>query len=103
MPDTREALIEGLARADYEAIYASVDRSDADADWDTEREDIKDCYRSEIETLLSRIEAAGCMVVPQKVTPVIAAVISNGNIYWTGEELWREVLAASPFAKREGA
>jgi hypothetical protein len=38
----------------------------------------------------------GFVIVPRKPTPAMCDALVSGNISWTGEELWRDVLAAAP-------
>ena len=104
MPDTREALIEAMAKAEYETENAI---SGYHFPWNGEGwiiETIRLEQRKAAARRLAAIEAAGCVVVPRDATRKMLdeAVRRGVDVDWPALDFaYGHMLAASPFAPKE--
>ena len=103
MPDTREALIEAMARG---TVAQMVEPAYRDQYWSRLGDAERAAFRVAAEEALAAIEAAGCVVVPKEATEAMIREIEDppsGLDKFTVKYVYEAMLAASPFAKREGA
>jgi len=101
MPDTREALVEAMAKAAHAAEWHRPD----DTPWEDVSEAERASARAAAEGAIAAIEAAGCVVVPKvatmemvKATEEVMVGLDRAAL----EAICDAMLAASPFAKPEG-